>query len=125
MKRADANARESAPIPTHIRTRQAGADLPQRAPIRWWKGTIIKSPIPGAHHGSQRAKPNGMRSPCSTSTLIPRSSQAVAPSSQAHHQRSPFSLARRDPIGTRHKMILPAKKEELHAYRKDTELRAS
>ena len=42
------------------------------------------------------------------------------PSSQAHHQRSPLSLARRDPIGTRHKMILPAKKEELHAYRKDT-----
>ena len=79
MKRADANARESAPLPTHIRTRQAGADLPQRAPIRWWKQTIIKSPIPGAHHGSQRARPNGMRSPCSTSTLIPRSSQAVAP----------------------------------------------
>ena len=52
MKRADANARETAPIPTHIRTRPVGADLPQRAPIRWWKETILKSPVPDVHHGT-------------------------------------------------------------------------
>jgi hypothetical protein len=47
------------PFRTHIRTHQAGADLPHRVPIRWWKATILKnrqSPAPttGPNNRAQR-----------------------------------------------------------------------
>ena len=116
VKRADANARESAPMHTHIRTRQTGADLPQRAPIRWSMRNIIKSPVPGVHHGPVRRHVFAGSYP--TSKLIPRTSSThlskLTSSGTCSHS---LALTQSPPAK---EMQLPAQKQELHAYRKDT-----